>query len=247
MPEGRVRTLPTFGQPPCGAAWDALNRPLLLYRPAYPDERLVQLDEVRNQWKPLPLSGSSLALSPDGRYAATVDNPRSAPFRWNQVKVRVMKVPGGRLVREFVAHGPYPAQLFWADAGTLVINRDPRTVRGSQEWRLSDASLRKTARREPGNSAVQITFQSRHVPGERFRDRLRRWGLLRSAPAGLDWFLVVRDAQGRELQRIPLGRRLATTRAEPWCHTWKAAAASPDGRYVAFRAADETLRLLKLR
>jgi hypothetical protein len=63
-----------------------------------------------------------------------------------------------------------------------------------------------------------------------------------------DWSLTVKDAGGRVLRRVALGRRSDDWNKNRggWAHTWKAAEASPDGRYIAVRAADDTLRLLDL-
>ena len=57
--------------------------------------------------------------------------------------------------------------------------------------------------------------------------------------------LRVTDGQGRVLHQVPVGRRHfgAARRA----NFWEAAKLSPDRRFVVFRAADDTLRVLDLK
>jgi hypothetical protein len=244
FPDLSVEELPPFPQTPWGAAWDGGGRPLLIYRVGHPVSSVARLREDGSGWERLPVRGIEPAVSPDGRRLAFIEAGREGNA---ESLLRVIDLATLRAL----AAAPVPRsdfyQAFWTDDRTLTVNGPLSMGNQSLEFRPGEGAPRRVARRGYPAPPLRLAYEPRKLPGEEIRQKLREWKVP-GAPSwrNTDWSLSVTEPQGREVQRIPLGRRPDAAGTRGRYHTWKKAAPSPDYRLIVVRAADDTLRLLEL-
>lgn len=236
FPSQQAEQLPTFPQPINRIGWDREGVPWVMHHGG-----LARLREDGTGWEQFPTARLPL-VSPTGRWRAEVR--QAAPIH-----------PSGRRPRPRLAIRPHQAGLpdpkldlplelvsryAWQDDNTLLIHHDGLP----QRLRVAEGRLEYLCPKAPPSRRLpRGNYEARSGAGE----DLYEWMLARRIPGFpsrrfRDRRLAVFDPTDQLLVRIPVGRR-------HWGQgfkSWEAVKTSPDGRFIVFRAADDTLRALDL-
>lgn len=258
---GRISALPVFRPTLWGIMWGPNDRPLAF---AFENPALTRMWTLAgDEWKLLPHRGVQPIPAPNRERVAYLTGRDLVREYWHSPRrrvdaggfqrgrfVRVADLMTGATVRDI----PLPAleypQVHWADDRILIvrgqINKRPQVFQCSIESGTLEPA--KEPNWPPKEPAVRLEFVSTPIRDQELRNRLAKLGL-----PGLpqtderDWWLIVRDSRGAEMDRYALGRRDPHQRPSAGTyHSWKHAWQAPNrARWAVFSAYD-TLHLLEI-